>query len=160
MLDLKIGELVEVRSQLEIFATLDDNGALDGMPFMPEMLQFVGQYFPVYKLAHKTCDTATRTGGRSVTHTVHLRLRCDGSAHDGCQAGCLIFWKEAWLKRAEGDARAVSAAPMSSVSEVTAPAVTLVQLQRATSRPDPVEPNTRIYTCQNTEIPKATTPLP
>ena len=25
-------------------------------------------------------------------------VRCDGSAHDGCQRNCLIFWKEAWLK--------------------------------------------------------------
>jgi hypothetical protein len=34
--------------------------------------------------------------------TVHLEgIRCDGAAHGGCQAGCLIFWKEAWLKRAE-----------------------------------------------------------
>jgi hypothetical protein len=34
--------------------------------------------------------------------TVHLRaIRCDGSFHDGCQAGCLMFWKEAWLERVE-----------------------------------------------------------
>jgi hypothetical protein len=34
--------------------------------------------------------------------TVHLeQLRCDGCGHDGCQAGCLTFWKEAWLKRAQ-----------------------------------------------------------
>src|SRR5262249_17430198 len=26
-------------------------------------------------------------------------LRCDGSAHDGCQAGCRLYWKEAWLRR-------------------------------------------------------------
>jgi hypothetical protein len=25
--------------------------------------------------------------------TVHLeQTRCDGSGHDGCQAGCLLFW--------------------------------------------------------------------
>ena len=29
-------------------------------------------------------------------------LRCDGSAHDGCQAECRVFWKEAWLKRVGG----------------------------------------------------------
>ena len=23
--------------------------------------------------------------------------RCNGAAHDGCEAGCLIFWKEEWL---------------------------------------------------------------
>ena len=160
VLDLKIGELVEVRSQEEIFATLDENGALDGMPFMPEMLRFVGQRHPVYKLAHKTCDTATRTGGRSVMHTVHLQLRCDGSGHDGCQAGCLIFWKEAWLRRVDGAGQTLAASATAPASGGAAPVFTLVQLQRATSRPDPADPSTRIYTCQNTQIPKSTAPLP
>jgi hypothetical protein len=26
-------------------------------------------------------------------------LRCDGQQHGGCQASCLLFWKEAWLKK-------------------------------------------------------------
>ena len=35
---------------------------------------------------------------------MHLEaLRCDGQAHGGCQAGCLLYWKEAWLKRAEAE---------------------------------------------------------
>jgi hypothetical protein len=43
-------------------------------------------------------------GGRKMANAVHLEgLRCDGAAHGGCQAGCLIFWKEAWLKRAGVD---------------------------------------------------------
>ncbi len=34
--------------------------------------------------------------------TVFLdELRCDGTAHDGCQMGCQLFWKEAWLKAAD-----------------------------------------------------------
>jgi hypothetical protein len=160
VLDLEIGELVEVRSQDEIFATLDENGALDQMPFMPEMLRFVGQRFPVYKLAHKTCDTATRTGGRSVAHTVHLQLRCGGSGHDGCQAGCLIFWKEAWLKRVDESGQPHAASPTAPASRQAAPGFTLLQLQRATSRPDANDPGTRIYACQNTQIPKSTTLLP
>ena len=32
------------------------------------------------------------------TSAVHLETRCDGSAHGGCQASCLLFWKDAWLK--------------------------------------------------------------
>ena len=31
-------------------------------------------------------------------------LRCDGSAHDGCQRSCLLFWKNAWLKPAANGA--------------------------------------------------------
>ena len=47
VLDLKPGELVRVRSASEIFATLDETGALDGLPFMPEMLKYCGRTLPV-----------------------------------------------------------------------------------------------------------------
>jgi hypothetical protein len=156
VLDLAVGDLVEVRSTEEILATLDDNGELDAMPFMPEMLQFVGQRFQVYKRAHKTCDTATRTGGRSLNHTVHLKTRCDGSGHGGCQAGCLIFWKEAWLKRSPNSdtaPRQANSTPPANSAE------TLYQLQRAGRRADPAEPDVVIYSCQATQVPKSTAPL-
>jgi hypothetical protein len=100
-LNLKAGEWVEVRSQDEILATLDSNGRLESLPFMPEMLQYCGQKFRVFKRADKTCDNIAVWSIRRMTNSVHLEgLRCDGGAHGGCQAGCLIFWKEAWLKRA------------------------------------------------------------
>ena len=67
---------------------------------MPEMFAFVGQKFRVFKIAHKTCDYSTahpfRT--RRLHRTVHLETRCDGGSHDGCQASCLLYWKEDWLK--------------------------------------------------------------
>ncbi len=95
---MRAGDWVEVRSKEEILQTLDGNAQLDGMPFMPEMFAFCGKRFQVYKRAHKTCDTVFPVRGRRVDHAVHLETRCDGAAHDGCQAGCLIFWKDAWLK--------------------------------------------------------------
>src|ERR1035438_3220535 len=98
---LSVGDWVEVRSKQEILKTLDVNGQLDGMPFMPEMLAFCGKRFQVYKRAHKTCDTVFPVRGRRVDQAVHLETRCDGQAHGGCQAGCLIFWKEAWLRRVD-----------------------------------------------------------
>src|SRR5689334_257702 len=93
---LTVGEWVEVRSKEEILRTLDYKGQLDGMPFMSEMFQFCGKRFQVYKRAHKTCDPDYRS--RRIHRAVHLETRCDGQAHGGCQAGCLLFWKEAWLK--------------------------------------------------------------
>jgi hypothetical protein len=51
VLNLRVGELVEVRSEHEILATLDENGELKNLPYMPEMLQFCGQRFLVDKLA-------------------------------------------------------------------------------------------------------------
>ena len=52
------GELVRVRSAEEILSTLDADGTVDGLVFMPEMLQFAGQEFPMRSSAHKTCDGA------------------------------------------------------------------------------------------------------
>jgi hypothetical protein len=93
---LRAGDLVEVRSATEILSTLDENGELDGVPFMPEMLQFVGRRFTVSKRALKICSPL---GNAHMTGTVFLeQLRCDGSAHDGCQAACRIFWREQWLR--------------------------------------------------------------
>ncbi len=104
-LDLRPGDWVLVRSEAEILATLDDRGTLDDLPFMPEMLAHCGQRYRVFKRADKTCDTVKWSGLRRMERTVHLdMLRCDGSAHQGCQAGCLMFWKEAWLHRADQNA--------------------------------------------------------
>ena len=99
-LNLRAGDVVEVRSKSEILATLDANGSKEALPFMPEMLQHCGKKFRVYKRADKACDTVAKTGARRMENSVHLEnVRCDGLAHGGCQAGCLIYWKEAWLKR-------------------------------------------------------------
>ena len=57
----RTGNLVEVRSKEEILATLDQHGCVDGILFMPEMLQFCGQRLRVGAVAHKTCETARRT---------------------------------------------------------------------------------------------------
>jgi hypothetical protein len=104
-LNLKAGEWVEVRSREEILATLDERGCLDGAPFMPEMLAYCDRRFRVFKRADKTCDPAHEPWSiRRVKDSVHLEnLRCDGQQHGGCQAGCLIFWKESWLRRAAND---------------------------------------------------------
>jgi hypothetical protein len=93
------GDWVEVRRREEILATLDSTGRLGGLPFMPEMFQYCGRRFRVWRRAHKTCDTVQLTGGRRLLDAVHLEnLRCDGSGHGGCQADCLLFWKDAWLR--------------------------------------------------------------
>src|SRR5262249_52779677 len=97
---LRAGEWVEVRSKDEILRTLDNKARLDELPFMPQMFQYCGQRFRVFKRAHKTCDTVNDYKGRHMEAAVHLEgIRCDGLAYGGCEAGCLIFWKEAWLKK-------------------------------------------------------------
>src|SRR5689334_18063640 len=111
--DLRRGDKVRVRSAEEIMATLDEHGDTDKLPFMPEMLPMCGQTFEVAARADKTCDTLNMVGcTRAMSQTVHLvGARCDGSAHGGCQAGCLLFFKESWLERAEGPAEPATADP-------------------------------------------------
>lgn len=149
VLDLRPGELVRVRSAAEIFATLDAAGTFDGLPFMPEMVQFCGRTLPVAQRAHKTC--AGDGLPRRMHNTVHLRnVRCDGSAHDGCQAACRVFWKEAWLERAENGSKP-AARPLDAGEE----AFVANTLQPATR----AQHDESLYRCQATEIPRASTKL-
>jgi hypothetical protein len=96
---LRVGDWVEIKSKKDILRTLDKRGCLEGLPFMPQMFQFCGKQYKVFKRAHKTCDTIGyyRGGGRLLKNGVHLEIRCDGTDYDGCKAACLLFWKEAWL---------------------------------------------------------------
>jgi hypothetical protein len=161
-LDLRIGELVEVRSEREILATLDEHGRLDGLPFMPEMLQFAGRRVRVYKRAIKACDTIGNTGMYRMERAVHLEgARCDGQAHGGCQAACLLYWKEAWVKRLPSGAQAPDGdapeapAPPAEPQEPAAPAAcTAATLLQATKVEDPGSGEQR-FSCQATEMPKA-----
>jgi hypothetical protein len=163
-LKLRVGEWIEIRTKEEILKTLDRSGQLEGLPFMPEMFQHCGQRFRVYKRAHKTCDTATLTGGRRVADAVHLEgNRCDGAAHGGCQAGCMIFWKEAWLKRVSDIKGSEDAAGSPSrlnhqPAEITGCTETDVLAgTRASNQQESVEVR---YMCQATQLPYASTPLP
>jgi hypothetical protein len=96
----QVGDIVEVRSATEILHTLDSDGTLDGLPFMPEMLAFCGLHFRVQHRVDKINDMKTKIGLRRFRRTVTLEnVRCHGSAHDGCQAECQILWKDNWLHR-------------------------------------------------------------
>jgi len=99
----KRGELVEVRARHEILATLDADGKLDGLPFQPEMLKLCGGKFKVYRRAEKIfLDRHYYVA--ALKDTVLLAgLRCDGKDHGGCRMGCLLLWKEAWLKPTNGE---------------------------------------------------------
>jgi hypothetical protein len=97
---LRKGDLVEVRSAREILATLDEAGTLDGMPFMPEMVPYCGRQFEVERRVERVCDTFNRAQWSvRMANTLYLDgLRCDGSAHGGCENACRIFWNDAWLR--------------------------------------------------------------
>jgi hypothetical protein len=142
---LRRGDLVKVRSREEILATLDAAGEVDSLPFMPEMLQFSGETLPVFSIAHKTCDTVEHPGNcRSLEHTVHLvGARCDGSAHGGCQAGCMLFFRQEWLSTPDGK----------PLRERKGEGATVETLAQSTL-------DGELYRCQATAMKKAAKPLP
>jgi len=139
------GELVEVRSAAEIAATLDADGRLDGMPFMPEMVGFCGAKLRVSRRADKTCVEG-HYGLRKLGAAVLLdEARCSGAAHDGCQRNCQIFWNEAWLKPArEGGA--------SVVADLRAETAARQQMETAATHKDDS------YYCQSTVLGDITAP--
>jgi hypothetical protein len=150
-LDLRAGELVEVKSVPEILATLDERGRLEALPFMPEMLKFAGTRMRVRARAFKGCDQIDHSGMHRMERAVHLEgARCDGQAHGGCQAGCLIYWKEGWLRRVDG-AAADAPAPAAQVEAPAEGCCTIETLERAT-RPEGAGPDEERFSCQATEF--------
>jgi hypothetical protein len=147
---LRAGDLVELRPPAEILATLDERGATDGLPFMPEMLEFFGRQFRVEARVERACDTLV-WGVRRLPETVMLDdLRCSGSAHQGCQAGCRLYWKEAWLRPAGGTATDV--APDDGYAELAR----LVGANTETEASTPEEP---VLRCQGTDWFAAAEPI-
>ena len=140
---LRCGDLVEVRTPDEIGQTLDADGALEHLPFMPEMLEFCGQRFRVSRRALVVCIYAPGTPlGFDADDVVTLDgVRCSGVAHDGCQKSCVIFWREAWLRKVE-DKAVLPEVDLQSVERLRA------RLKVSTG------PNT--YFCQASELRKAT----
>ena len=149
--DLRPGDYVRIKSPEAILETLDEKGCVDNMPFMPEMFDACGKTFTVFARADKTCDTATKTRGRRLEDSVHLTgERCDGSAHGGCQAECLNFWKYAWLEKADRDSGENSVYLAEQIAEAKQRVAPLTAVTKG---------NTTYYSCQATELPNYSTLL-
>lgn len=149
---LQRGDLVEVRRPAEILETLDAAGALEMLPFMPEMASYCGLRFTVERRAERLCDTVNGTGTRTLKDSVYLEdLRCSGSAHGGCQAECRYFWKEAWLRPVTADTPAASAFPDSERQALVERAMLGARRQVSVDGG-----NESRWRCQATDLPAAT----
>ena len=146
------GDWVEVRSLPEILDTLDENGTLDGLPFMPEMAVHCGRRFRLARLALKACVECF-VDDRKIIDMREFRerdvwvldqQRCSGADHDGCQRGCLVFWKAAWLQR------------VSAVAPVAQPTTMVGAAARPTLKTKATPDR---YFCQSTELVNVTQPL-
>jgi hypothetical protein len=160
---LRAGDWVEIRSKEEILATLDKSGQLEGLPFMPQMFQYCGRRLRVFKRAHKTCDTVFPVRGRWVDRAVHLETRCSGLGYGECQASCLIFWKEAWLRGVKSESgpsetsRRDAAIHHAAVAQN--PGCTEQDVWAGALAPGQQNEKDPVYVCQATRLPYATRQL-
>jgi hypothetical protein len=147
---MRAGDWVTIRNPAEILATLDADGTLDGLPFMPEMLEACGRSFRVERRVEKVCVEVpvglASTRRFAANDVVVLQdSRCDGQGHDGCKRACKIFWREAWL----GPGRAGE-----DTEPASAPGREALRARLKTkAAPDR-------YRCQSTELCQATEAFP
>ncbi len=142
VLNLCPGEIVEIRSKNEILITLDEKGTLEGLPFIPEMRKYCGKRYKVLKRVNKIILEFEGAGMRHMNNTVILEgVTCDGEAHNGCRRTCLLFWKEAWLKRPQKDSRG---------SQLLKDVPVSINSKSSTDR---------IFSCQSTNLINAASPV-
>jgi len=135
-----VGDRVRVKGLAAIRATLDQQGRLNGMPFMQEMAAYCGSEMGVYRVVDKIYDYGKSRLMRSVDESVLLiGLRCDGSEHGGCQAACYLIWKADWLEPV------YAREPSEAVQPSVAPAPTAPSVQGR-------------YHCQYTDLADASRP--
>jgi hypothetical protein len=147
---------VAVRALAEILRTLDADGRLDGLPFMPEMAVHAGQRYVVSARLAKTCVEVpdVRFGAFKGEDVVVLDdLRCDGSSHDGCQKFCSLLWKAAWLQPLSEEVTAKSSVANRDVVEADEGQREELAPFLRTRRED------GRYVCQSTELAASVTPL-
>ena len=95
---LQPGEWVEVKARDEILSTLDQNAKHRGLRFVPEMYDFCGRRFRVFKRVEKICIENT-PDVRGITNTVLLEGGICQGGGIGCDRACFHFWRELWLRR-------------------------------------------------------------
>jgi hypothetical protein len=149
----RAGDLVAVRAPHAILKTLDANGTLDNLPFMPEMLEFCGRRFRVLnRVVQSTIDGAF-LGHHAESFVREFKnndvvilqgVRCSGAGHDGCQRGCAIFWKDSWLEKVDNSDH--DCAPQKDSLNVEPDELCILKTKTASGK----------YFCQSSEFLKAT----
>ena len=104
VLNLRQGELVEVKSVEEIMATLDKTRRNKGLLWMTGMRKFCGGRYRVFKRV-ETILLESNGKLRKMKNTVLLQgVMCDGTDFCGCDRSCFHFWHEVWLRKVKEEA--------------------------------------------------------
>ena len=101
---LQAGDLVRVKSQVEIAATLNNWRQLKGCTFMPEMVLFCDTTQRVLKPMHRFVDERDLHAKKCSGIVLLEGAICQGTADFGpCDRSCFLFWREEWLERLADD---------------------------------------------------------
>jgi hypothetical protein len=100
--NLQPGELVRIRSKVEIMATLNKELRNRGLGFEAEMARHCGRVTRVMRRVDRCIDEST---GR-ILHTknpciVLEDVVCEGAYTSNCPRAFYAFWREIWLERVE-----------------------------------------------------------
>jgi hypothetical protein len=102
VLDLKPGEIVEVKSRDEIFETLDTRDRNHGLRYDPEMLKYCGRQGKVLRRVQQIIDEKTGKMLHIKRDCIILDgVVCSGDYHRSCPRSIYTYWREIWLKRVE-----------------------------------------------------------
>lgn len=99
---INTGDMVRVRSEAEIMATLNAWGQLKGCMLMPDMLPYCGTVHRVHRRMERFVDErdyyVKKTNGIILLEGLH----CQGTSDYGrCDRSCFYFWREEWLEKIE-----------------------------------------------------------
>jgi len=102
-LDLKHGDIVEVKSKKEIFSTLNRRARNRGLAFVGSMIRYCGGRYCVLDNVRYLIDENTNTF-RELTDAVMLEdVICTGEYYGGCPRRCYWLWRSDWLKKVSSD---------------------------------------------------------
>jgi hypothetical protein len=150
-------DVVEILSETEIRGSLDGQETLRSLPFMPEMAKFCGRRCRVLNRLDKVYLDGHRRMGYLPDVVMLEGIRCDGSAHAGCQMGCFALWKEAWLKPAQGTPDLPPPVALPLLSSVAGDCPNFRLCENGTV---PLEKHGKeTFSCQATELVRAVEPI-
>lgn len=99
---LEPGDLVRVRQEEEIRATLDKWNGTKGCVFMEEMWPYCGTTQRVLKRVKKFLDERDYRVRRCKGIVLLEGAICEGTKDFGpCDRSCFLFWREEWLEKLE-----------------------------------------------------------
>jgi hypothetical protein len=102
VLDLKPGDMVRIKSEKEIQATLNRWNSLKGCAFMEEMWPYCGTTHRIFKRVNQFLDERTYFVRKCKGVFLLDKIVCHGTKDFGpCDRSCFLFWREEWLEKVD-----------------------------------------------------------